>query len=209
MNFLQFLTLWEALDPIERRNRKEMVKHFLSLSRYSKWNADHSAEVAKLARDFAKYLGLDANKVAMSALTHDIGKTKIPKDILHKPGKLSDEERHTMNSHAQEANSKLNSLTGVHGRLAKLAAIYDHTQPQKLKTLQHEGHLSEEEVELIKIITIADIFEALTSNSRPYKKTFTKPEALQLMTIIDIIDKPLFEKFKHWQLRDFKNEYRN
>ena len=199
----------EALDPEVRRNRKKMIEFFLKLDDYSYWNSEHSLEVAKLARDFGKFLGLDGNKLAISALTHDVGKTGVDKRVLHKPGMLEPEEREHMNTHAQASGDKLKKLTGVHGVYARLAALYHHTKPSELDMMEHDGVLSSEEVEFIKIVTIADIFEALTSEKRPYKKPTTKYDALDIMSHIDIVDQKVFAKFIQWQKQEFANEYRD
>ena len=209
MRFRDFLILLEALDPEIRRNRKEMVKHFKNLNNYSVWNAEHSMEVAKIARDFGKYLGLDSNRIVKSALTHDVGKITIRKDLLHKPGYFDEPERAEMKSHVgQSSNDILKSLTGDHKRLAMIGAEFHHTTPEGLQVLADEGKLSETDVELIKVITIADVFEALVSDKRPYKEGISRKEALVTMAKMGHIDKDMFEKFKKWQLSEFTQFYR-
>ena len=208
MRFIDFIMLYEAIDPETRRNRKLMLKYFLSLKNYSYWNADHSIEVAKLARDFGKYLNFDTTKILKSAITHDIGKITVAKDVLHKPGKLNDAERQGMNKHAGASSQELSKLTGEHGRIAIIAAKFHHTKPQEIDRKVGDGELTVEEGELVKLVTICDIFEALTSKARPYKKPMTKFDALELMNGLDIVDYDMFKKFEAWQHRDFANEYR-
>lgn len=208
MKLLHFLVLLESLDPELRRNRKLMIKHFLTLNSYSKWNAEHSLEVAKLARDFAKQLGLDYNKIVKAALTHDVGKTTISKSILHSHGKLSPAERAEMNTHAEAAIDILRSLTGEHKTLAKAGAELHHTPWYEVNHLVELELISEEEGDLVKAIMICDIFEALTSKNRPYKEPMTKFDAIALMNGLDIIDKGMFNAFVDWQHSEFANEYR-
>lgn len=209
MRLLEFLVIYEALDPEVRRNRKEMIKHFLTLNYYSKWNAEHSMEVARLARDFGgKYLGYDINKIVKAALTHDVGKTRVPKSVLHKPGKLEPGERATMNTHVEAAFDLLKTLTGEHGKLAKQGAELHHTPAAEIDRLVAAELLTPEEGELAKIIMLCDIFEALTSQSRPYKEPLTKYDALELMKGIRALDDELLKKFIAWQHQAFANEYR-
>jgi putative nucleotidyltransferase with HDIG domain len=196
------------MDPELRRNRKQMLKHFLALSKYSYWNAEHSVEVARLARDFGKVLNFDTAVILKAAFTHDVGKTGVPKQVLHKAGKLDQEERFVMNTHAAASVDKLDSLSGEHAKIAKIAAGYHHTKPSELDNLYNSGDLSADEVELVKIITICDIFEALVSEKRPYKQAMTKFDALELMSKIEIVDAHFYEKFSHWQTTHFTNEYR-
>jgi HD-GYP domain-containing protein (c-di-GMP phosphodiesterase class II) len=58
--------------------------------------------VAVLAMGLAEYLGLGSREIrqfGVAGLLHDLGKVRIPKEILVKPGKLSDEEREVMQQH--------------------------------------------------------------------------------------------------------------
>lgn len=208
MDFKVFIMLCEALDPVLRKNRKEILKLFSNLRQYSTWNADHSIEVAKLIRNFAKAIGFKMEHLEFAALGHDVGKVKIRKDVLHKPGKLSDEERKHMNTHVVSSSNLLQSVVGIQGKIARLAAEHHHTLPQELDILEKDGKLSQDEVKFIKMLTICDIFEALTTKMRPYKESLTKSKALELMSSINIVDKQIFDLFRKWQLENFTNEYR-
>jgi putative nucleotidyltransferase with HDIG domain len=198
----------EALDPVLRKNRKEILKLFSDLRHYSKWNAEHSIEVARLLRDFAKAIGFKMDHLEFAAISHDVGKVKIRKDVLHKPGKLSDEERKHMNTHVVSSSELLQSVIGIQGKIARLAAEHHHTLPQELDILEKHNKLTSEEVKFIKMLTICDIFEALTTKTRPYKESTSKSDALELMGSINIIDNKVFQEFKNWQLKNFTNEYR-
>jgi putative nucleotidyltransferase with HDIG domain len=208
MRLLEFLVLFESLDPELRRNRKEMIKHFLTLNSYSKWNAEHSLEVARIARDFGKQIGVDVNKILKAALTHDVGKTKISKAILHKAGLYDPIERVEINKHAEAALDILKSLTGEHGKIAKQGAELHHTPSEEIDRLIDLKVLTYEEGELVKIIMICDIFEALTSKTRPYKEHTLKADAIEIMKTMPNIDQTLFKKFVEWQHQEFANEYR-
>jgi|LakMenEpi03Aug12_release.lakeMendotaPanAssembly.Ray.scaffolds.fasta_scaffold05161_2 HD-GYP domain-containing protein (c-di-GMP phosphodiesterase class II) len=218
MRFKEFLILTEdlmnllaeAISPEVRRNRKKMIEYYLKLDNYSYWNGGHAMEVAKLARDFGKYLGLDANKLAYSALTHDSGKVHVDKRVLHKPDLLEPDERKHISSHVsdEEHIKHLKHLTGEHGVFARLALMYHHTRPDEIDKKVQAGELGDDEAEIVKIITICDVFEALVSEKRPYKKPITKYDALSLMETLAVIDKETFAKFVKWQYQEFANEYR-
>jgi putative nucleotidyltransferase with HDIG domain len=206
LTFLQFLI--ESLDPIDRRNRKEMISHFLKLHQYSPWNAEHSMQVARIARDFAHFLKLDGNKVVKTALTHDVGKTEVPKNVLHKPGTLTPDERVVMNTHAVLANNLLDSLIGDHGKLARLGAKYHHTSADAIQNLVTTGSITQYDANILKIISIVDVFEALSGTSRPYKSVLPKKEAIVIMKQLPFLDQNLLYQFIHWQKTQFTNEYR-
>jgi putative nucleotidyltransferase with HDIG domain len=74
----------------------------LQLKEFDQYTTTHSLNVAVLAMALAEFLGLstgDVRTFGIAGLLHDIGKIKIPLDVLTKPGKLTDEERALMNEH--------------------------------------------------------------------------------------------------------------
>lgn len=200
----------ENVDPETKRNRKEMVKLLKKLSNYSEWTATHAINVAKLVRDFGKTLGLNPNKLLTSAISHDTAKLDIDKRVLHKPGTIDDEERTYIQNHTNKNNLKyyMHRFTGDSGKIAYLGALYHHTSYKAIDFDVSQGVLTEEEGLIIKIITICDIFEALTSEDRPYRAGSTKFDALELMQTIPVLDKELLKQFKSWQYENFANEYK-
>jgi len=74
----------------------------LQLKTFDQYTTTHSTNVAVLAMAVAEYLGLGAREIrsfGVAGLLHDLGKVRIPRDILVKPGKLTDEECAVMQSH--------------------------------------------------------------------------------------------------------------
>jgi putative nucleotidyltransferase with HDIG domain len=74
----------------------------LQLKSFDQYTTTHSSNVAVLAMGLAEYLGLGSREIrqfGVAGLLHDLGKVRIPKEILVKPGKLSDEEREVMQRH--------------------------------------------------------------------------------------------------------------
>jgi len=74
----------------------------LQLKSFDQYTTTHSSNVAVLAMGLAEYLGLGSREIrqfGVAGLLHDLGKVRIPKEILVKPGKLSDEEREVMQQH--------------------------------------------------------------------------------------------------------------
>jgi putative nucleotidyltransferase with HDIG domain len=81
---------------------RQIVLPLLQLKEFDQYTTTHSMNVAVLTMALAEFLGLGANDVrafGMAGLLHDVGKTRIPLDVLTKPGKLTDEERALMNEH--------------------------------------------------------------------------------------------------------------
>jgi putative nucleotidyltransferase with HDIG domain len=128
----------------------------------------HSYRVSRYALRLGKAMGLpmkDLEILEYSALLHDIGKIAIKKDILHKVGKLSDEERRSLSTHPTIGADIVENL-----KFLKEAAVlvrYHHEQPDG-KGYPH-GLKGDEIPVGSRILLCADAFDAMTSD-RPYRK---------------------------------------
>ncbi|GEM_PF-3059337 len=145
-------------------------------------SAGHSLRVSLYGNLLAEKVGLPASQlevVRLAGIGHDLGKSVVPLDILNKPGKLTAEERSLMNRHAQWTEDILAQLPFA-GRLNRVPFVAGshhelYSGSGYLRGLQGEQIPLE-----TRIITVADIFDALTA-SRPYKDGMSVEEALALM----------------------------
>lgn len=139
--------------------------------------SEHSMHTSQLAILLGNELNLsdyELEELRLAALYHDIGKTKIPVEIINKPGPLNDQEwqimkRHTLYSYhlllKYFPNSKIPEYAKYHHE-----RIDGKGYPEGLKGYQIP--------KLSRILTIVDAYEAMTSN-RPYKKALSKKEAIK------------------------------
>ena len=82
-----------------------MLLPLLDLKRFDQYTTTHACNVSVLAMGLAERLGLGREEVrsfGVAGLLHDLGKIRIPREILTKPGKLSDEERAVIQAHPVE-----------------------------------------------------------------------------------------------------------
>ena len=116
--------------------------------------------VVKLSKKY-KLKKEDKLILIIAALMHDVGKLMIPKDILFKKEKLTLEERNTISKHSDYSYE-----------------ILKFALPEKILYIIKNHHNIEEirKNDLLKIIFLADVYDALTSK-RAYKKAITKSEA--------------------------------
>lgn len=133
----------------------------------SEYTARHSFGVAHLARHLARMLGFDPqrlDKIEIAGLLHDIGKLRLPDELLEKPGPLNEVERHIMQCHSFETYQVLRRIKGF-SEIA-LWASYHHETPdgEGYPFRRHDAELSIE----ARIIAVADIFQAL-AQARPYR----------------------------------------
>jgi len=112
-------------------------------------------------------------KLAMGTLLHDIGKLLLDSKIIFKTGSLSDEEFNYVKSHTTlgyEALKKCSTLT----ELSRIIALSHH---EKLNGSGYPNHVNSSDLHpFIRIVTIADVYDALTSD-RCYRKHWTAKQA--------------------------------
>ncbi len=145
----------------------------------SPWTAGHSARVALVADQVAGQLGLAAAErrwLRRAALLHDVGKLGVSNQILDKPGPLDPWERAAMQRHALNTEQVLGRI-GAFGMLARVAGAHH----ERLDGSGYPRGLDARHIRLeTRIITIADVFDALTAD-RPYRQALTTARALQTL----------------------------
>jgi len=132
------------------------------------YTGGHSTRVAEYSRRMALELQLsdrDAEMVVMAASLHDIGKIGVSEAVLRKPGKLTDEEFEEIRKHPEFGWMVLRGLEGFEEISQML--LHHH---ERFEGGGYPGGLRGHEIPLgARIITVADSFDAMTSN-RPYRK---------------------------------------
>ena len=155
----------------------------------------HSVDVATMAMIIGKQHGLtekEVYEIGIAGLLHDIGKTKIPNELLNKAGKLTDEEFLLMKQHALFGYSILKDKKELSDPV--LMGVLQHHE--KLNGKGYPLGVPEEKIyEYAKIISTADIYDALVTE-RPYKKAFSPRAAVEMiMAMTDELDINVMRSF--------------
>lgn len=139
----------------------------------------HSSRVAKYTAMLARELGCDEETVERYyriALLHDVGKIGIPKSVLNKPGKLTEEEYEIIKSHTVKGYDVLKDIS-IMPELA-VGAQSHHERPDGKG---YPNHLKSVEIPRVaQIIAVADCFDAMYSN-RPYRSRMNFDKAVSII----------------------------
>lgn len=155
----------------------------------------HSVDVATMAMIVGKKHGLTDREVyelGISGLLHDVGKSKIPNEILNKAGKLTDEEFAMMKQHSLLGYGILKEKDDLSNSI-RLGVLQHH---EKMNAGGYPMGVSSDRINLFaRIISVADIYDALVTE-RPYKKPFSARDAVEMiMSMTEELDIDVMRSF--------------
>ena len=172
---------------------------------YDDETGKHIKRVGEYSALVAKELGMDKDyveKIRMFSQLHDIGKLRVPREILTKPDKLTPEEVEVMKKHTIYGAEFLGEQPWL--KMARNVALYHH---ENWDGTGYPFGLKEEEIPLeARIVKIADIYDALRSKRR-YKPSFTHKETMRIIlegdgrTMPSHFDPQILEVFKRVHLK--------
>jgi len=156
---------------------RQIMLPLLQLKEFDQYTTTHSMNVAVLSMALAEFLGLsttDVRSFGIAGLLHDIGKIKIPLDVLTKPGKLTDEERALMNEHPA-AGARLLLEVEEDLDLAVVVAYEHHIM------INGGGypvlHYARDCHHASKLVHVCDVYDALRTR-RPYREAWSFEKTL-------------------------------
>jgi len=145
----------------------------------SPWTFKHSAGVARIASGIAATIGFDAEdvrRVRRMGLLHDLGKLGVSNLILDKPGKLTAEEFDALRAHPADSERILERIA-CFANYAPLAGAHH----ERIDGRGYFRGVPSRDLPLAaRILTVADIFEALTA-ARPYRDGMPREKALAIL----------------------------
>jgi HD-GYP domain-containing protein (c-di-GMP phosphodiesterase class II) len=164
-------------EIIDQRN---VMINLVDIKSMDNYTYQHSVNVAVLSLILGMHLNLnryELHDLCLGSILHDVGKVLIPKDIILKPGKLNDEEFNIIKQHTVKGYDYIKGCS-------------DLSAPSRVIILQHhekvngEGYPDNRKIndiyKLSKIVAIADVYDALTSD-RPYRSAMSPSEALEFI----------------------------
>ncbi|MBQ0138484.1 MAG: HD-GYP domain-containing protein [Kurthia sp.] len=147
---------------------------------YDEYIYQHSLQVTIYSISIARKMGYNSEEIrqiGIGAMLHDVGKMLIPYEILNKPGRLTSEEFEIMKNHARYGFDLLRSLHTI-SLLSAHCAFQHH---ERLDGSGYPRGLIDFEIHpYAKIIAVADVFDAVTSN-RVYRNKMLPSEGIEII----------------------------
>ncbi|HKN69367.1 MAG TPA: HD domain-containing phosphohydrolase [Gemmatimonadaceae bacterium] len=156
---------------------QRMLMPLLDLRAYDEYTTTHSLNVSVLTMALAEYMGLSARDVrtfGVAGLLHDLGKVRVPQDILNKPGKLTDEERAVMQRHPVDGAKII--LTSDRELDLAAAVAYEHHIMIDGGGYPH-CHFRRACHPASVLVHVCDVYDALRTN-RPYRAAWESARVL-------------------------------
>jgi len=182
----------------EYTKETDVLKNLLIVSKQDYSTVIHSINVMALVLGYANFIdcSLSEKKIlGLSALLHDVGKTKIDTALLTVPRKLSDEEFNEIKQHTIRGYDILSKCKFGYKEIA-LTALQHH---EKLDGSGYPHGMTSIE-KTAQIVGFIDCYEALTNDDRPYRNAMAPLKTLKLIkqdVESDKFSRNLFERFAY------------
>ena len=157
---------------------RNIVLPLLQMKEFDQYTTTHSLNVSVLTMALAEWMGMgpsDVRAFGVAGLLHDLGKVRIPKEVLTKPGKLTDEEWVIMRRHPVDGAKII--YESDHNLDLAAAVAYEHHimingQGYPRRHFERGVHAAS------KLVHVCDVYDALRTN-RPYREAWEPDRVLK------------------------------
>jgi methanogenic corrinoid protein MtbC1 len=173
--------LRRALTELEIAHAETVRRLSMAVEFRDEDTGAHIERIGRFSRLLAEQIGMEkefCERLFHAAPLHDVGKVAIPDAILLKPGPLTPEERAIVETHAEEG---YRLVAGSSSAILEMAATIALSHQEKWDGSGYPRGLAGEAIPIEgRIVAIADVFDALTSD-RVYRKAFPVEKAVEIM----------------------------
>lgn len=164
-------------------DRPENLLQLTDIRLHDKYTFAHSVNVAIISAMIGRLLKIPKEELSLltlGGLLHDLGKIKISSEILNKNGRLNDEEFTAIKHHPEEGARRIREMADMLPKPEILARIAEEHHERLDGSGYPHNKRSEEIHSFSKIVAIADVYDALTSE-RSYKRPYTPSVTRNIM----------------------------
>jgi putative nucleotidyltransferase with HDIG domain len=185
-----------STEIVERIDEDGLARWLDVIRKHHSQTFQHSLIVTAVAVSFGRFLGFhaaDKQRMASAGLLHDLGKARIPVEILEKPTPLCETEIDVMRAHPELGFAALRDAPGLHPEM--LDVVLHHHEYLDGSGYPH-GLQANEISDLVRTVTIADIYGALIER-RPYRAPMSGAKAYQVLQDMGAkLDRDLVRAFR-------------
>ncbi|TBR16636.1 HD-GYP domain-containing protein, partial [bacterium] len=175
--------LKKKIDKLTKRSNQNLIEAVFAFAKTIEvkdhYTGEHGEHIVYFATEIARELNLpkpEIENIKQAAILHDLGKVGISERILCKKAKLTQEEFNEIKKHPQIGVDIIRPIQFLHGIIPYI--LYHH---ERWDGRGYPSGLKGEEIPMgARIISVADVYHALTSN-RPYRKAYSREEALKII----------------------------
>ncbi len=175
--------LKKKIDKLTKQSNQSLIEAVFAFAKTIEfkdhYTGEHSERTIYYATEIARLLDLSQNEVEnirQAAILHDLGKIGISEKILGKKAKLTPEEFDEIKKHPQIGVDIIRPIQFLHGIIPLI--LYHH---ERWDGKGYPAGLKGEDIPIgARIISVADVYQALTSN-RPYRKAYPGEEAVKII----------------------------
>ena len=175
--------LKEKIARLTRRGKQSLIESIFAFAKTIEmrdhYTGKHAESTVRYSTEIGRALNISREEIEhlkQAAVLHDLGKVGISDKILHKKSKLSTKEYDEIKRHPQIAADIIRPIQFMHDIIPLI--LYHH---ERWDGKGYPAGLKSEEIPLgARIISIADVYQALTSD-RPYRKAFSKKQAMKIL----------------------------
>ena len=199
------------LLSVAMHSEHDVVVPLVQLKNVDQYTTSHSINVACLSMALAehlRYCSVDVRAIGEAALLHDVGKTKVPLEVLNKKGKLTPSEWKLIQQHTVEG-ARILLASGTEMELAAMVAYEHHLsfngEGYPELTFKHQTH------EVSRLIQVCDIYDALRTR-RPFRPPWPAVRAIKFLEEKsgDHVDpqyvSPFLQMIEDWEPRQVELE---
>ena len=163
---------------VAMHGESQVVLPLLQLKEFDQYTTTHSLNVSVLTMGLAEYMGLSARDVrafGVAGLLHDLGKVRIPREILVKPGRLNEQERIVMQRHPVDGAR----IIFASDKQLDLAAVVAYEHHIMINGQGYPGcHYHRDCHKASMLVHVCDVYDALRT-TRPYRDAWESERALK------------------------------
>ena len=178
-----YLSAWLSHASERRMSFSELreLMHLFSciVDAKSSYTKQHSDGVSNLARYLGELFGLperNCEMLELAGLLHDLGKLRVPDELLEKPGRLSDDEMTMVKRHSFDTYSILKNIRGLEEVTLWASQHHERVDGSGYPYHIENGSLSLE----ARIVAVSDVFQALAQR-RPYREALAPEQIMHIL----------------------------